>query len=83
MMTVRTIKRAMSDADIASALRDTRCEGRAWLCRSPLSRLGPKGVDVRNVLEAISHKWPDLCLGDFWGGYVLAAALAQETEGSA
>lgn len=83
MRTVMTIKGAITATDIARALGDTRCEGRGWLCRCPLSRLGPNVVDMRDVLEAINRKWPDISFCDFWGGYVLAAALAQEMEGSA
>ena len=40
-------------------------------------------ADTADFLEAINKRWPDLGFRDFWGAYVLAEALAMETEGSA
>lgn len=39
--------------------------------------------DTSDFLEEINRRWPGLSFRDFWGGYVLAASLARETEGSA
>jgi hypothetical protein len=38
--------------------------------------------DTLDFLEAINRRWPDLSFRDFWGGYVLALGLSQETEGN-
>jgi hypothetical protein len=39
--------------------------------------------DTADFLEKINRRWPDLAFRDFWGGYVLAEALALKTEGAA
>jgi hypothetical protein len=38
--------------------------------------------DTADFLAAIHRRWPDLSFRDFWGGYVLAAALLMKTEGN-
>jgi hypothetical protein len=62
--------------------------------RIPL-RFGPRAIEVghfliradvdgdtRDFLAEINRRWPDLSFRDFWGGYVLAEALAIKTEGN-
>jgi hypothetical protein len=36
-----------------------------------------------DFLEDINRRWPDLSFKDFWGAYVLAAAVEWEPEGRA
>jgi hypothetical protein len=37
--------------------------------------------DTRDFLAEINRRWPDLSFKDFWGGYVLAEAVAWKPEG--
>jgi hypothetical protein len=63
---------------------------------APRHTFGPRAIEIGNFLahgwvdgdtvdwlEAINARWPDLSFRDFWGAYVLALALTQETEGNA
>ena len=62
--------------------------------RIPRHTFGPRAVEVGHFiayadvpgdtvdfLEKINRRWPDLTFRDFWGAYVLALALAMQTEG--
>lgn len=60
----------------------------------PRHTFGPRAIAVGRSIAYVdvpgdtadflsNKRWPDLSVRDFWGAYVLAEALAMETEGNA